>query len=176
MFRQPPPAAVPTIFALCMVVEAETPTRLPKQPRTPKQGAFFLNVSQMEKTNNAATAAATQNAISAEFKTYLNDLNEAWGGNDQEGTATDILNNLAEYARTFRTISGLQLANLIEVLHKASLNSAGRERAAAEDAHDAALNLMAQYIENIRYAPEFNAIILADELQRERLLSEIRRK
>ena len=42
-----------------MVVVVETPTRLLKQPSTPKQGAFLLlNVSDMQKEKNATNVAS----------------------------------------------------------------------------------------------------------------------
>ena len=40
-FNQQPQRLRHILFAFCMVVVAETPTRLLIKPRTPKQGAFF---------------------------------------------------------------------------------------------------------------------------------------
>lgn len=49
------------IFALCMVVVVETPTRRLVEPRTPKQGAFFIPNSTSMKQTNKATQVASEN-------------------------------------------------------------------------------------------------------------------
>lgn len=41
MYQQPRMAVVVTLFALCMVVVVETPTRQLIQPRTPKRGLLL---------------------------------------------------------------------------------------------------------------------------------------
>lgn len=42
MFQRPPQAVVMNLYALCKEADSETTARLLKQPRTPKQGAFFI--------------------------------------------------------------------------------------------------------------------------------------